>query len=290
MLSFVLHICIWSLIMGLLALWFKFFLKLKATLDFSYIWIVIVAAYSSSLAQLHRWRTWPWATLFAIFLSLFFSILIVRLASKLSEIYFAIGSLAIYMLCFQLSQNLESLTGGVLGLSGLPRAFTQTISLHSLWSFLVFIVIIGFCAILLLRWFLRSYFYTVLQWWWERHLLIQSLGAHSKPYLFVMLFITTLLASLWWSLFAFYFSYIDPNSFGVALVMLLLIIAFLAYNSGILATFLVSFAVTFVYEFLRFVKIVSPSMLGYTREMFIDVFIIVAVLFVFTRVRFVRGQ
>jgi len=72
--------------------------------------------------------------------------------------------------------------------------------------------------------------------------------------------------------------------------MLLLIIAFLAYNSGILATFLVSFAVTFVYEFLRFVKIVSPSMLGYTREMFIDVFIIVAVLFVFTRVRFVRGQ
>lgn len=290
MLIFVLHICIWSIIMGLLALWFKFFLRLKATLDFSYIWIVIVAAYSSSLAQLHRWRAWPWATLFAIFLSLFFSVLIVRLASKLSEIYFAIGSLAIYMICFQLSQNLESLTGGALGLSGLPRALTHTISLHSLWSFLVFILIIGFCAILLLRRFLRSYFYTVLQWWWERHLVVQSLGAHSNPYLFVMLFITTLLASLWWSLFAFYFSYIDPNSFGIALVMLLLIIAFLAYNTGVWATFLVSFGVSFIYEFLRFVKIVTPSALGYTREMFLDVFIILAVLFVFTRIRFIRGQ
>ncbi len=288
--AFLLHIGIFSLIMGLLALWFKFFIKLKATLDFSYVGIVIVSAYSSALAQLHwgRWRLM--ATLFAMLVSLLFSVLIVRLASKLSEIYFAIGSFAIYMICFQLSWNLEWLTGWALGLSGLPRQVFVSVSLHSLQSFLLFTSIIALCIILFLRWFLQSYFFRVLQWWGERHLIIQSLGIYSRPYVFAMLCITTLLAALGWSLFAFYFSYIDPNSFSIYLIMLLLIIVFLSYKSGVWGSILVSFGVIFVYEFLRFFKLIDPSLLWYTREMMMDVFVVIAVLFVFTRIHFARGH
>jgi len=47
------HIVISSIIFGIMGLGFKFFLKLRSTLDFSYIGIIIFASYTAALCNIH---------------------------------------------------------------------------------------------------------------------------------------------------------------------------------------------------------------------------------------------
>jgi len=52
--QFILHIIITAIIFTVIASGFKFFIKIKGGLDFSYIAIIMFASYIGALANIHR--------------------------------------------------------------------------------------------------------------------------------------------------------------------------------------------------------------------------------------------
>ncbi len=86
------------------------YLKLRGSLDFSYLGIVIFGSYAGVLAHMHRDFSMLSAFGFAFVLSLFFTIFVLYLSEKLEGLYFTIGTLTLYMLFYQAAFNLESIT------------------------------------------------------------------------------------------------------------------------------------------------------------------------------------
>lgn len=288
---FLLHIIVTAIIFAILASGFKFFVKLKGTLDFSYLAIVIFGAYAGSLFN-SEFGLWILASMLLAFLiSMLFTLFILYLSSKLDDVYFSIGTLALYILCYQLAFNLDNITWWALGLSGMGRNVIGSISTWGgLNGYLIFSVIIGLLVFIGLHLFKKSYFYRVLQGWGENDTVIKSFGVAINKYKLIMISITTFLAVVGGNLFSFYQLFIDPPSFWLSMLILLLVIIFLSYSLNDWWTLGVSLAILFAYEYLRFFKVVEPSQVWYFREMIFGILIILVSFWVFRRIKFGRAH
>ena len=288
--QFLIHIIISSCIFALMASGFRFFVKLKGTIDFSYLGLIIFGTYATVLLHLHLGRGMLLSMCVAFVLSLFFTVFILFLSARLQDIYFAAGTLAFYLLINQLSYNLDNVTGGSLGLSGIDRVVFATWSIGSLEGYFLLMIVVVLCVMILLFVFARSYLYTMLQAWGENILIVRSLGIRIHYIKLVLIVLTTFLAVLGGGLYAFYYQFIDPGAFWIGLVVLLLAIVFLSYNMSYIGLFGVSFVLTLVYEYLRFFKIFDAGDIWYIREGLFALIVMVAARAVFRRWLFHRNQ
>lgn len=286
--QFAIHIIISAIIFTLLASGFKFFIKLKWNLDFSYMAIVIFSSYLSALLNIHYWIWILLAVLISFLISIWFTFLVLFLSSKLNDVYFTIWTLTLYILVYQLAYNMEWITWWALGLSGIDRNLVGWIQLSSLPLFLLFAGILIVLVIWWLVYFKKTYFYKTLMWWGERAAIVKSLWVKINIYKFVMILITTLLASLAGTLYTFYYLYIDPSTFRFSMLVLTLVIVFLSYKWNDRWTLIVSLLIMFSYEYLRFFKLVEPSKIGYFREMIFWLIIVVVSFVVFRKTSFGR--
>lgn len=286
--QFAIHIAISAIIFAILTSGFRFFIKLRWTIDFSYLAIVIFASYSSALLNIHFWLGILVSIILSFALSILFTFLVLFLSSKLNDVYFSIGTLALYILAYQLAYNMEGITGGALGLSWISRNLIGSMMVTSLSSYLILSLIILILLFTFLFFFKKSYFYKVLTWRGENEIVVKSLWTKILKYKFVMILITTFLAAVWWWLYTFYYLYIDPSSFRLSMLILLVVIWFISYkynDRGILFT---SMIVMFAYEYLRFFKVVDPSKIGYFREMIFWIIVIIVAFIVFRKTSFGR--
>lgn len=289
-LQFILHIIISSCIFALMASGFRFFIKLKGTIDFSYLGLIIFGTYTTVLLHIHLGRGMLLATFAAFVLSLLFTVLILALSARLQDVYFAIGTLAFYLLINQMANNMDSITGWAMWLSDISRTIRSEWTIYSLESYFILVSVVVFVVLCGLLFFVRSYLYRTLQARGENVMIVRSLGINITYTKIVLIVFTTFLAVVWGSLYAFYYQFIDPKAFWIGLVTLLLAISFLSYNMSYLGLFGVSFGLTFVYEYLRFFKIVNPWDLGYVREWLFALIVMGAAWIVFSRGSFHRNQ
>jgi len=289
-LSFIYHILISAIIFYILVSGFKFFLKLRGTMDFSYLAIVIFGTYLWAILNI-KFGIWIlWAMWLSFLISMIFTFLVLFLSSKLDDVYFSIWTLTVYILAYQLALNMDWVTWWAFGMSGMTQNIIWNISLYGLSEFLIFILIFVFFIIVILLFIKRTYFYKILQWRGEHETVIKTLGIKIHTYKFFMIALTTLLAVVWWNLFWFYYLYIDPGSFRLTLLTLLVVIAFVSYKFNDLWTVLISVIVLFVYEYLRFFKIVDPSKIWYFREIIFAIVIMIVSFFIFRKVKFGRDH
>lgn len=286
--QFILHIIISAIIFTVLASGFKIFIKLKGNLDFSYIAIVIFAAYVWALLNIH-FGIWILVSIILSFLvSIPFTFLVLFLSSKLNDVYFSIGTLSLYILIYQLAYNLDGITWWALGLSGISRILIWSINISTLWWFLIFAGMLIFLIIWWLVYFKKTYFYKTLVGRGERDIVIKSLWVKITVYKLGMILVTTLLAALAGVLYTFYYMYIDPSSFWFSMLILSLVIVFLSYKWNDRWTLIVSLLVLFAYEYLRFFKIVDPSKIWYFREIIFGLLIVIVSFIVFRKTNFGR--
>ncbi len=287
-LPFLYHLLISSCIFYIIATWFKFFLKLRLSIDFSYLAIVLFWSYASVLLNMHGEMGMLASMLWARLITLPFTVLIIYLTKRLNGIYFIVGTLALYMFFFQVWLNRESLTWWVFWLSGMKRILRWTTMIDWLWAFLIFAWIIAGILMVALRWFKRTTIFILLQGWWENHTILRVLGTPIHRYTFILVLITSWCAVIWGNLYAFYYLFIDPRSFWFSMLILVLVISFLSYKQEEFITFLIAIAVIFVYEYLRFFKVVEPHQLGYLRESLFACIIMVTSYITFKRTSFGR--
>jgi ABC-type branched-subunit amino acid transport system permease subunit len=252
--------------------------------------IVIFSSYVCALLNLHYGFGMLSSFSISFFLSLCFTFIVLFLSGKLNEMYFMIGTFALYILVYQGAYNLEGVTGGALGLSGMSRTLFGTIEISSLTSFLRSILGVAIIIISLLRYFKKTSFYKVLLARAEKEIVVKSLGMKVSRYKLGLILLSTFLASVAGMFYTFYYLYIDPSSFRFSTLILALVIVFLSYKWNDIGTLIVAILILFCYEYLRFFKFVEASKMGYFREIIFGVIIIILAFFFFRKVKFVREQ
>lgn len=288
MLQFALHIIISTIIFAILTSGFRFFIKLRWTIDFSYLAIVIFASYTSALLNINFWLGILASIFLSFGLSILFTFLVLFLSSKLNDVYFSIWTLALYILAYQLAYNMEGITWWALGLSWISRNLIGSFMVTGLSSYLILSLIILIMLFTCLFLFKKSYFYKVLTWRGENEIVVKSLWTKIMKYKFVMILITTFLAAVGWWLYTFYYLYIDPSSFRLSMLILLVVIWFISYKYNDRGIFGTSLIVMFAYEYLRFFKVVDPSKIWYFREMLFGVIVVIVAFIVFRKTSFGR--
>ena len=287
-LQFLYHILISWWIFYLLASGCRFFLKLKGTLDFSYIAIIVFWTYTWTLLNIHQSRDIFASIWWAFLISIVFTFLVLYLSGKLNEIYFSIWSLALYILCYQLALNLKDLTWGTFWLTNMQRDLFFWWNISSLEGFLVFTCVLVVLIILFLFVLKKTFFYKVLKARGEREIVIKALWVNVNRYKLIMIMLTTFLAVLGGNLYAFYYLYIDPPSFWLSMLIPILVIVFVWYKFNDIWLFLVAILTIGGYEYLRFFKLVDPSKIWYFREIIFAIIIMLASFRIFKSTHFWR--
>lgn len=286
--EFFYHISILSIIFFIICSWFKFFLKIRSTLDLSYVWIIIFSTYLWFILN----NNFDISLLVSILLSFIFSIpitfLLLFLSSKLDWVYFVISTLSIYMIFLQIVKNTPELTWWIFWLSLNSQNLIWNYLIdwiqHFFWIYLIITIIILF----LLFYIKKSFFFKILKWWWENELSLKTLWVNSTLYKFWMILLTTFLAALWWNLYWFYHMYIEPNSFWFVMLDIILIVSLISYKLSDIWTLIVSFLIIWLYEYIRFFKIVDVSQIWYFREIIFWIIIMITSFIVFKFTKFWR--
>jgi len=288
--AFISHLLTSSIIFYILSAGFKFFLKLRLNIDFSYIWIILFASYVTAILNVTYGVGMIFSSIIARFGSIGFTIIILYLSKRLSHIYFVVGTLALYMFMFELALNWKSVTGGSLGISGISRILIWNIHISTTSTYAGITIIGGSLLLLWLVYFKKTYIYTLLKWRWENEKILQTLWTYTSWYTLILILLTSLCAVIGGTLYTFYYRYIDPSSFWFNMLILLLVISFISYRQGEILTLLTAICVISGYEYLRFFKIVDPSLLGYVREIIFAIIIMGTSFVTFRTTNFARQQ
>jgi len=287
-LEFLYHICINAIIFFVICSGFKFFLKIWSTMDFSYLGVVIFAVYLWYLANIH-FDIWLIGWIILSFLSCIpFMFLLLYISTRLEGVYFLIGTISIYMLMVNLSANLEAVTGWVFGLSLASQSIIWSLYFGSIHSFFGWYIMFFLLIAWMLLYIRQSFFYKVLMWWWENEWSLKSIGYKTYVYKTIMIAITALLASIGWNLYGYYNAYVEPSSFWIVMLNIVLVISLVSYRFNSLWTLLVSFLIIAMYEYVRFFKFVDPSLIWYMREMIFGIIVMWSVYVVFRHTKLGR--
>lgn len=279
--EFLYHISINAIIFYVICSGFKFFLKISSTIDFSYLWIVIFSAYFWFYLNIN-YGYWLLLSIFLSFLSCIpFMAFLLYISTRLKWVYFLIGTLSVYMLMLNLVANLESFTWWVFGISLNTQHIWWNIWFNAIDSFFWWYLIVFFIISIFLFYIRKAFFYKILKWWGENESSLKCIWYKTLAYKFIMITITALLASIGWNLYGYYNAYIEPNSFWIIMLNMILIISLVSYKLDSIGTLLVSFLIIWTYEYIRFFKFVDPSLIWYLREMIFGCIVMWSVYIVF---------
>jgi branched-chain amino acid transport system permease protein len=194
-----------------------------------------------------------------------FSLIIGGISLRLSDDYFAIGTLAFSFVISALLINWKSLTRGVLGIPGIPRndflGFSMTDNTHFmiiLWLFVLVALILA---------------YLIHHSAFGRKLKMQSEHIHATMALGTSLFtirnyafvISSGYAGIAGCFFSYYLTYIDPSSFALHEMVFILTILIVGQPGSFWGVIGATIFLVLLPEPLRFVEL-SPGILGPMRQ------------------------
>ena len=181
-----------------------------------------VGAYVTALLSTeHGYSFWVCVPM-SMVLCGFFALLLGGISLKLKQDYFAIGTLAFFSVVSALLINWKSLTRGVLGIPGIPRPEIFGIDFYQSENFLYLTYILVAIVLAVLYCIFKSPYARSLRAQAEFEHAAQSLSIHASQVRIVSFVISSFFAGLAGSLFAYYINYIDPSSFSLQEMVLIL--------------------------------------------------------------------
>ena len=134
---------------------------------------------------------------------------------RIRDDYFVIATFAFQVIAFSLFNNWVSLTGGPMGLPGIPPPVVFGLELSSPFAFLVLAASGCLLTIGISRLVVKSAFGRVLKAIREDEVFTQAAGKNVAAFKVLVFMIGACLAGLAGGLYACYISFIDPTSFTV---------------------------------------------------------------------------
>ena len=191
--------------------------------------------------------------------------LIGAISLKLTDEYFAIGTLAFSFIVVALLVNWKSLTHGVLGIPGIPRPDIFGIDFYQNGNFLILTVALTMLSQLCLFVLFRNNVARALRAQAEYDHASLSLSKNTRAIRIMSFFVSSCFAGLAGSLFAYYINYIDPSSFSLAEMVFVLTIVVIGMPGSFWGVLAATLFLVLLPEPLRFLEIPS-HILGPMRQ------------------------
>jgi branched-chain amino acid transport system permease protein len=213
-----------------------------------------IGAYTSALLVMHG-APFELAFLAAGILPALLSILLGLTSIRLKADYLGIATLGFAQIVSSILQNWDSLTRGALGLAGIPKPEIFGVTFADKASF--FYLTAGITAVLMFIMYriLKSPFGRVLETIRDDEVAAMSLGKNTVAYKLTAFGIGALVAGFAGSLFAHFITFIDPASFVINDLSLILVITVLGGLGTFRGPFLGVLAIMVFFEPLRFLPL-----------------------------------
>jgi len=188
-------------------------------------------------------------------ISLFFGLIL----NQFNKDDYMLVSLGLNVIVFGLFNNLDNLTSGALGISGITRPFLLRIDFSSDFYFLLLALIFLSLIYLISHYIIRTSFGRILKAIREDENVTRSFGFNTKYYKLIIFVIAAAMASIAGSLYASYFSYIDPSTFGTTTSIMLFSITVIGGLASLTGTLVGTLFFVLFPELLRFVGFPSDA-------------------------------
>lgn len=226
-----------------------------------------IGAYVAALMALNFQTPFILNIFYAVVLSGIIGALIGIPSLRLYEDYFVIATFAFQIIIFSVFNNWISLTGGPMGLPGIPQPEIFGWQVSSPLGFLSLIVCLCAVAFWISYRIVYSPFGRVLKAIREDEIFTQAVGKNVAAFKIVIFMIGSAMASVAGVIYAYYISFIDPTSFTVMESIFIISIVIIGGSGSLWGPAIGASILVILPEILRFIGFPS-SMAANLRQIF----------------------
>lgn len=212
-----------------------------------------IGAYATALLMVDFGMNFFLALGIAVLLVIVIAGLMGFVFSKLKGDYYILSTVGFNYIVFTIFSNWASLTGGPLGVPGVPRPEIFGFTFSSNLSFLILSLCILACVYSVSRYVVASPFGRVLKAIREDEEAVSVFGYHTLYFKLAIFVISAAFMAIGGGLLASYLTYIDPNSFAIAQSIFLLAVIMLGGLGSLRGPVLGALILVLLPEALRFV-------------------------------------
>jgi branched-chain amino acid transport system permease protein len=275
--AYIIHLLILIGIFLILAISLNLSIGYTGLLNLAHIAFFGIGAYTSALLTLAG-LPWLISFLLAGVMAAFCSFILIFVTKKLKGDYLAITTLGFAFVAYSVFLNWTDLTRGPLGIPGIPKPRIFGLAILSNQAYLILVAVIAVLIYLLLSRLVTSRFGRVLEGVRDNEVGLSVLGKNVFKLKYQSMMIAAFCAGLAGSLYAHYITYIDPSTFYLDDLILVITIVIVGGLASLRGTALATFIILLVPEALRFVALPS-SILGPTRRIIYALILILILLY-----------
>jgi branched-chain amino acid transport system permease protein len=180
-----------------------------------------IGAYTSALLTIQLGSPFELAVMLGMIIAVVVSLVVSLPSLRLHEDYFVIATFGFQIIIFSVFNNWIDLTRGPLGIFGIPQPSIGGWKIASELDFLILVVIWTASTWVIVARLVTSPYGRVLRAIREDEVFAQAMGKNTLWFKVSAFALSAALASSAGSLYAHYFTYIDPSSFTIIAMKLL---------------------------------------------------------------------
>lgn len=275
--AYLIHLGILTLIYVILATSLNLAMGFTGLLNLGHIAFFGIGAYTSALLTM---QGVPFLIAFicaGLFAALF-GFLLVLATRSLKGDYLGLATLGFGFVVYSVFLNWTGLTRGPLGIPGIPKPSFLFWTVQTNTEYLVLVSGVTVLTLLFLWVVTGSPYGRVLEAVRDDEIAAKVLGKHVSKLKCQAMGISAAFAGIAGSLFAHYITYIDPSSFFLSDIVLLLTIVMIGGLASLGGSVLATVIILLIPEALRFVDLPS-SIIGPMRQMIYAFFLILILLY-----------
>ncbi len=195
----------------------------------------------------------------------FFGFLLVLATGRLKGDYLALATLGFSFVVTSVMLNWTGLTRGPLGIPGIDKPSIFGFVISSNLMYLIFVAVIAAITFFVLHRIVSSPFGKLLEATRDDEVGLRVLGKNTFKLKAKAMMISAFFAGIAGSLFAHYITYIDPTSFALNEIILVITIVIVGGLASLRGTIVATVIILLIPEILRFLALPS-SMIGPMRQ------------------------
>jgi branched-chain amino acid transport system permease protein len=207
-----------------------------------------------------------------------FGFVLVYATKNLKGDYFALATLGFSFVVYSLLLNLQNLTRGPLGIAGISKPEFFGFVISSSFAYFVYVFIIVLICVYVISRIVNSPFGKLLHATRNDELGLRVLGKNTFKIKAKAMVVSSFFAGIAGSIFAHYITFIDPSSFYISEIILILTIVIVGGIASIKGSIIGTFFIILIPEVLRFFNIPS-GILGATRQIIYAIILIGILMF-----------
>jgi branched-chain amino acid transport system permease protein len=237
-----------------------------------------VGAYVAAQFALHVSSDFVLSTLVAMAVTGAFAFVVAVPVLRVREEYFVVAAIGFQMVASTVFITWESATGGMGGLTGIPPASVFGFQLISPSAYLVLTLVCTLGCVLALLALVHSPFGRALKTLRDDETAAVALGKHPVKLRLIATTIGGAMAAIGGSLYAFYVSFVNPESFTLDYSVLLMAMVIIGGAGSLLGPVLGAVFITVFPALLNFLQVPS-SVLGPVQQIVYGMMIVLLMLF-----------